>query len=96
VTAVSATSLTVKSEDGYTKTYVLNPSTVVVAGSPINTARLLLLSANGKHPRGLGNRSDQVGRNVHVRSCSVVAVICLGTGAAVPAPAVEKPSAADL
>jgi hypothetical protein len=32
VTAVSATSLTVKSEDGYSSTYVLNPSTVVVAG----------------------------------------------------------------
>ncbi len=29
----------------------LRASTVVVAGSPINTARLLLLSANGKHPR---------------------------------------------
>jgi hypothetical protein len=32
VTAVSATSLTVKSDDGYTTTYVLTPSTVVVAG----------------------------------------------------------------
>jgi hypothetical protein len=32
VTAVSTTSLTVKSEDGYTKTYALNPSTVVVSG----------------------------------------------------------------
>ena len=32
VTAVSTTSLTVKSEDGYSKTYVLNPSTVVVSG----------------------------------------------------------------
>jgi choline dehydrogenase-like flavoprotein len=37
---------------------------VVVAASPINTARLLLLSANGAHPRGLGNGSDQVGRNL--------------------------------
>lgn len=39
-------------------------STVVVAGSPINTARLLLLSADGNHPNGLGNSSDQVGRNM--------------------------------
>lgn len=39
-------------------------STVVVAGSPINTARLLLLSADGNHPTGLGNSSDQVGRNL--------------------------------
>ncbi|MFP5219643.1 MAG: GMC family oxidoreductase [Actinomycetes bacterium] len=37
---------------------------VVLAGSPINTARLLLLSASGAHPSGLGNRSDQVGRNL--------------------------------
>ncbi len=37
---------------------------ILVAGSPINTARLLLLSANGAHPNGLGNRSDQVGRNI--------------------------------
>lgn len=39
-------------------------STVVVAGSPINTARLLLMSADGNHPNGLGNSSDQVGRNM--------------------------------
>jgi hypothetical protein len=32
VTAVSSTSLTVKSKDGYTKTYVLTPSTMVNAG----------------------------------------------------------------
>jgi len=42
----------------------LAASTVVLAGSPINTARLLLLSRSGAHPRGLGNRSDQVGRNM--------------------------------
>ena len=38
--------------------------TVVVAGSPINTARLLLLSAGPAHPDGLGNRSGQLGRNM--------------------------------
>jgi choline dehydrogenase-like flavoprotein len=37
---------------------------VVAAGSPINTARLLLMSANGSHPDGLGNGSGQVGRNI--------------------------------
>lgn len=37
---------------------------IMLAGSPIQTARLLLLSANSKHPNGLGNRSDQVGRNM--------------------------------
>ena len=39
-------------------------SFVLVAGSPVNTARLLLLSASAQHPNGLGNRSDQVGRNM--------------------------------
>ena len=37
---------------------------VVAAGSPINTARLLLMSAGGAHPDGLGNRSGQLGRNI--------------------------------
>lgn len=37
---------------------------VVLAGSPINTARLLLMSRTAQHPNGLGNRSDQVGRNM--------------------------------
>lgn len=42
----------------------LPASTVVVAGNPINTARLLLLSADGSHPDGLGNSSGQLGRNM--------------------------------
>ncbi|MEA2398945.1 MAG: hypothetical protein QOK25_2501, partial [Thermoleophilaceae bacterium] len=37
---------------------------VIVAGSAIETARLLLLSATSKHPHGLGNRSGQLGRNL--------------------------------
>lgn len=36
---------------------------VCVAGNAIETARLLLLSESAKHPRGLANSSDQVGRN---------------------------------
>lgn len=36
---------------------------VVSACGAINSAALLLRSANGKHPRGLANSSDQVGRN---------------------------------
>ena len=38
-------------------------SVVVVAGGASNSARLLLMSGNEKHPRGLANGSDQVGRN---------------------------------
>ena len=36
---------------------------VVVACGAANTAKLLLASANDKHPNGLANGSDQVGRN---------------------------------
>ena len=36
---------------------------VVVAAGAANTAALLLASANGAHPAGLANSSDQVGRN---------------------------------
>jgi choline dehydrogenase-like flavoprotein len=36
---------------------------VVVACGAANTAKLLLLSANDKHPNGLANGSGQVGRN---------------------------------
>jgi choline dehydrogenase-like flavoprotein len=36
---------------------------VVVSCGAANTARLLLMSANDKHPGGLANSSDQVGRN---------------------------------
>lgn len=36
---------------------------VVVSCGAANSARLLLLSANDSHPRGLANSSDQVGRN---------------------------------
>lgn len=37
---------------------------IIIAGSPIQTARLLLLSANDQHPDGLGNGSGQLGRNM--------------------------------
>ena len=40
-----------------------------------NSARLLLMSANDRHPRGLANGSDQVGRNyMFHNSCPVVAI----------------------
>jgi choline dehydrogenase-like flavoprotein len=36
---------------------------VVVSAGAANSAKLLLASANDRHPNGLANRSDQVGRN---------------------------------
>ena len=41
---------------------------VVVSGYSIETPRLLLNSATGRHPRGLGNGNDQVGRYLMVHS----------------------------
>jgi choline dehydrogenase-like flavoprotein len=36
---------------------------IVLACGAANTAKLLLMSANDRHPKGLANGSDQVGRN---------------------------------
>lgn len=43
--------------------YIFQGDIVVVACGAINSAVLLLRSANDKHPSGLANSSDQVGRN---------------------------------
>jgi choline dehydrogenase-like flavoprotein len=42
---------------------VYRSSVVVVSAGAINSAALLLRSASDRHPRGLANGSDQVGRN---------------------------------
>ncbi len=47
--------------DGVRETYCAD--IVVVACGAANSARLLLMSANDQHPRGLANGSDLVGRN---------------------------------
>ena len=47
--------------DGASETY--SADIVVVSAGAANTAKLLLASANDKHPNGLANGSDQVGRN---------------------------------
>jgi choline dehydrogenase-like flavoprotein len=48
-------------QDGETKTYTAD--LVALACGAANTAKLLFLSATDKHPNGLANGSDQVGRN---------------------------------
>lgn len=45
---------------------------VAIAGNAIETARLLLLSANPSHPDGLANSSGQVGRNYMRHTTGVV------------------------
>src|SRR5215475_7564942 len=54
--------------DGQTERYAAD--VVVVSAGAINSAALLLRSANEKHPRGLANGSDVVGRHYmgHVNS----------------------------
>ena len=50
--------------DEHGKPHHVRADIVIMAASAIETARLALLSTNPKHPRGLGNRSDQLGRNL--------------------------------
>jgi choline dehydrogenase-like flavoprotein len=45
---------------------------VVLACGAANTAKLLLASANDRHPNGLANESDQVGRNYMFHNCQAV------------------------
>jgi len=48
---------------------------VVVSCGATNSAKLLLMSANDKHPNGLANGSDQVGRNyMYHNSLAVLAI----------------------
>ena len=59
--------------DGTTETY--RADIVVVAAGAANSAKLLLASANDRHPNGLANGSDQVGRNyMYHNSTAVLAV----------------------
>jgi choline dehydrogenase-like flavoprotein len=51
----------VSHDDGTTET--VTADVVVLACGAANTAKLLLRSATDKHPNGLANGSDQVGRN---------------------------------
>ncbi len=48
---------------------------VVVSAGAANTAKLLLSSANDKHPNGLANGSDQVGRNYMFHNSQAVLAI---------------------
>ena len=59
--AGTTVSKVVAERDGSTETF--EADIVVVSCGAANTAHLLLASANDKHPSGLANGSDQVGRN---------------------------------
>src|SRR5215471_10062777 len=59
--------------DGHTETY--SADVVVVSCGAINSAALLLRSANDKHPRGLANSSGVVGRHYMGHTNSVLMAI---------------------
>ena len=71
-TSASGTTVTevVVEHAGVTETF--SGGLVVLACGAANTAKLLLLSANDKHPNGLANSSDQVGRNYMFHNSSAV------------------------
>jgi choline dehydrogenase-like flavoprotein len=50
---------------------------VVVSAGAANSARILLMSANDKHPNGLANGSDQVGRNYMFHNSQAVVALAL-------------------
>ncbi len=60
-TAGTAVTEVVVNHDGATETFA--GGIVVLACGAANTAKLLLTSASDRHPNGLANGSDQVGRN---------------------------------
>ncbi len=64
-----AVSVTVACE-GMEETY--HADTIVVACGAINSAALLLRSANDQHPNGLANSSGQVGRNLMIHNNGIV------------------------
>lgn len=63
----------VVNRNGASETY--SGSIVVVSAGAANSARILLLSANDKHPRGLANGSDQVGRNYMFHNSQAVVAL---------------------
>ncbi|MDF5731094.1 MAG: GMC family oxidoreductase [Rhizonema sp. PD38] len=62
-TSESGRQVTVVETDVNGELYHFQTDIVVVACGAINSTALLLRSANDKHPHGLANSSDQVGRN---------------------------------
>jgi choline dehydrogenase-like flavoprotein len=61
--------------NGQTETY--RGGIVVLSCGAANSAKLLLLSANDRHPNGLANGSDQVGRNYMYHNSQAVLALSL-------------------
>ncbi len=52
--------------------HITHANIVVMAGNGIGAPRILLNSASKEHPRGIGNSSDQLGRNLMLHPIPVV------------------------
>ena len=63
----------VVSRDGNREVYT--GDIVAISAGAANSAKILLNSATGKHPNGLANGSDQVGRNYMFHNCKAVAAL---------------------
>jgi choline dehydrogenase-like flavoprotein len=63
----------VVSRDGNQEVY--RADIVVVSAGAANSAKLLLNSATDRHPQGLANGSDQVGRNYMFHNCKAVVAL---------------------
>jgi len=63
--------------DGATEAF--SGGIVVIACGAINSAALLLRSAGDRHPRGLANSSDQVGRNLMLHNNSAMLAVSATT-----------------
>jgi choline dehydrogenase-like flavoprotein len=57
------------------KPEVYSADIVAVCAGASNSAKILLQSANDRHPNGLANGSDQVGRNYMFHNCKAVAAL---------------------
>ena len=68
----SVTGVVVK-RDGNTEVY--SADVVALCAGASNSAKILLRSANDRHPNGLANGSDQVGRNYMFHNCKAVAAL---------------------
>jgi choline dehydrogenase-like flavoprotein len=69
----SAVTGVVVEHEGRLETY--QADVVVVSCGAANSARLLLMSATEKHPKGLANGSDQVGRNYMFHNAAAVLAV---------------------
>ena len=63
----------VVSRDGGLETYAAD--IVVLSAGATNSAKILLASANDRHPNGLANGSDQVGRNYMFHNSKAVVAL---------------------